>query len=148
MGVAASGSQGGVVALLGDLAFLYDAGALLMGGRGRGGPDFDLDVVVVDNDGGGIFNFLPEAATQPPERFERMWGTPQGADLVAVARAYGADVAEIADRAGLTTAVAGGGHGKGVRVFIVKTDRADNVAVHRRLYRAVEAAISGLVAHT
>jgi 2-succinyl-5-enolpyruvyl-6-hydroxy-3-cyclohexene-1-carboxylate synthase len=143
LGVAAAGSLGGVVALLGDLAFLYDAGALLTGGMG--GPGLDLDVVVIDNQGGGIFNFLAQAASQPPERFERMWGTPQGADLVAVARAYGARVEEIADMGGLAPALAGGGPGKGVRVLIAKTDRRENVAVHRRLYAAVEAAVLSLV---
>jgi 2-succinyl-5-enolpyruvyl-6-hydroxy-3-cyclohexene-1-carboxylate synthase len=142
LGVAAAGAPGGVVALLGDLAFLYDAGALLAGGRSGAGPD--LDVVVVDNDGGGIFNFLPQAATQPPERFERMWGTPQGTDLVAVARAYGAEAEEVPDLGRLASALGGAERGQGVRVFIAKTDRVANVAVHRRLYAAVEAAVSSL----
>jgi 2-succinyl-5-enolpyruvyl-6-hydroxy-3-cyclohexene-1-carboxylate synthase len=141
LGVAAASPRGGAVALLGDLAFLYDAGALLVGGRG--GPGLDLDVVVIDNQGGGIFNFLAQAASQPPERFERMWGTPQGADLAAVARAYGADVEQIRDTDGLAPAL--GGAGKGLRVLIAKTDRVENVAVHRRLYAAVEAAVSSLV---
>jgi 2-succinyl-5-enolpyruvyl-6-hydroxy-3-cyclohexene-1-carboxylate synthase len=143
LGVAAAGSRGGVVALLGDLAFLYDAGALLIGGRGGRRPD--LDVVVVDNEGGGIFNFLAQAGTQPRERFERMWGTPQGVDIAAVARAYGAHAEEVVDMGRLVSALSSPGAGKGVRVLIVKTDRTDNVAVHRRLYAAVEAAVSGLV---
>jgi 2-succinyl-5-enolpyruvyl-6-hydroxy-3-cyclohexene-1-carboxylate synthase len=129
---------------VGDLAFLYDAGALLAGGRG--GPRPDLDVVVVDNDGGGIFNFLPQAATQPPERFERMWGTPQGVDLVALARAYGAEAEEVVDVAGLAKLEAAGGAGRGVRVFVAKTQRVANVAVHRRLYAAVEAAVEAVEA--
>jgi 2-succinyl-5-enolpyruvyl-6-hydroxy-3-cyclohexene-1-carboxylate synthase len=139
MGVAAAGSRGGVIAVLGDLAFLYDAGALLVGGRGGARPD--LDVVVVDNDGGGIFSFLPQAGSQPPERFERMWGTPQDVDLVALARAYGAEVEEIPDLARLAEVVAAGRTGRGVRALIAKTDRVANVAVHRRLHAAVEAAI-------
>lgn len=143
LGVAAAGSRGGVVALLGDLAFLYDAGSLLIGGRGGRRPD--LDVVVVDNEGGGIFNFLAQAGTQPRERFERMWGTPQGVDIAAVARAYGAHAEEVVDMGRLVSALSSPGAGKGVRVLIVKTDRTDNVAVHRRLYAAVEAAVSGLV---
>ena len=80
LGVAASGGTGGVTALVGDLAFLYDIGVLAQAAR----EDIDLDVIVVDNDGGGIFNFLPQATSQPAERFERLWGTPHGIDLVAV----------------------------------------------------------------
>jgi 2-succinyl-5-enolpyruvyl-6-hydroxy-3-cyclohexene-1-carboxylate synthase len=140
LGFATSGNAGPVTALLGDLAFLYDAGALL----GAGGAGVDLDVVVVDNDGGGIFNFLPQAGAQPPARFERLWGTPHGADLVAVARGYGVVVEEVPDLASLTSAVAEGGRGKGFRVFVAKTDRAGNVGVHRRLHTAVEAAVMGL----
>ena len=143
MGVAAAGSRGGVIAVLGDLAFLYDAGALLVGGRGGARPD--LDVVVVDNDGGGIFSFLPQAGSQPAERFERMWGTPQDADLVALARAYGAEVEEIPDLARLAEVVAAGREARGVRAFIAKTDRVANVAVHQRLHAAVEAVIEAAV---
>ncbi|MGA3220313.1 MAG: 2-succinyl-5-enolpyruvyl-6-hydroxy-3-cyclohexene-1-carboxylic-acid synthase [Acidimicrobiales bacterium] len=142
LGVAAARAPGGVVALLGDLAFLYDASALLAGGRGWAGPD--LDVVVIDNDGGGIFNFLTQAASQPSERFERMWGTPQGTDLAAVARAYGAEAEEVPDLGRLASVLGGAEPGQGVRVFIAKTDRVANVALHRRLYAAVEAAVSRL----
>ena len=122
---------------MGDLAFLYDVGALL-GAAERG---IDLDVVVVDNDGGGIFNFLPQAGGQPPERFERLWGTPHGSDLAAIARAYGATVEDVPDLHRLSTALGGGGTGKGLRVFVAKTDRAANVAVHNRLQAAVDAAV-------
>jgi 2-succinyl-5-enolpyruvyl-6-hydroxy-3-cyclohexene-1-carboxylate synthase len=130
--------------LLGDLAFLYDAGALL--GAARAGVD--LDVVVVDNDGGGIFNFLPQAGAQPPERFERLWGTPHRADLVAVARGYGVAVEEVRDLARLASAVAEGGKGRGFRVLVAKTDRTGNVAVHRRLHAAVEAAVAQVTGQT
>ncbi len=143
LGVAAARPRGGVVALLGDLAFLYDASALLVGGRH--GPRPDLDVVVIDNQGGGIFNFLAQADSQPAERFERMWGTPQGAEVAAVARAYGAQVNEIRDMSGLMALIGRDRPGQGVRVLVAKTERAENVAVHRRLYAAVEAAVSSLV---
>jgi 2-succinyl-5-enolpyruvyl-6-hydroxy-3-cyclohexene-1-carboxylate synthase len=139
-GLATSGNSGPVTALLGDLAFLYDAGALL----GAAGAVVDLDVVVVDNDGGGIFNFLPQSGAQPPARFERLWGTPHGADLIAIARGYGVTVEEVPDLASLASAVAEGGRGKGFRVFVARTDRAGNVAVHRRLHTAVGAAVMGL----
>jgi len=140
LGVAAARAGQPTAALVGDLAFLYDAGALL-GAAERG---IDLDVVVVDNDGGGIFNFLPQAAGQPPERFERLWGTPHGSDLAAIAGAYGAIVEEVPDLHRLSTALGGGGTGKGLRVFVAKTDRAANVTVHNRLNAAVEAAVRDL----
>ncbi len=108
------------------------------------GPGTDLDVVVVDNNGGGIFSFLPQASGQPAERFERLWGTPHGADLVAVARGYGVAAQEVADLKDLAAGIAGGGHGQGLRVFVAKTDRAANVAVHQRLNAAVESAVEGL----
>ena len=87
---------GGVptVALVGDLAFLYDAGALLWSSR----RELALTVVVVDNDGGGIFSFLPQAAALPKGQFERYWGTPHGADLAAIARRLRGGGGRCADR--------------------------------------------------
>jgi 2-succinyl-5-enolpyruvyl-6-hydroxy-3-cyclohexene-1-carboxylate synthase len=145
LGVAASSGSGPggrtqVAALVGDLAFLCDAGALLRGVRSA----IDLDVVVVDNDGGGIFSFLPQASSQPPGRFERLWGTPHGSDLVAVARGYGVVAEEVADLKSLAGAIAGSGEGKGLRVFVAKTDRAGTVAVHQRLNSAVEKTLEEL----
>jgi 2-succinyl-5-enolpyruvyl-6-hydroxy-3-cyclohexene-1-carboxylate synthase len=80
---AASGSP--TALLVGDVAFLHDVNGLL-GAHDRGA---DLLVVVVDNDGGGIFSFLPQASEVDAERFEQLYGTPHGLDLVAVARAHG-----------------------------------------------------------
>ncbi len=136
---ASEATGGGTVAVLGDLAFLYDAGALLRAGQRA----LRLDVVVVDNDGGGIFNFLPQAAEQDPERFERLWGTPHGTDLCAVASAYGVDAEQVGDLESLIPALSGP-QGPGVRVWVVKTPRAANVTAHRRLHEAVELAVVGL----
>lgn len=145
LGVAA-GRRGGaveplggpVVGLLGDLAFLHDAGGLL------GAPRRGLDAVfvVVDNGGGGIFSFLPQAGL-PAEQFERLFGTPPGIDALAVAAAYGipgervtgaGDLAPTLDRA-----LAGGG----VRLLVVPTgDRRANVDRHRAAWAAVAEAVT------
>jgi 2-succinyl-5-enolpyruvyl-6-hydroxy-3-cyclohexene-1-carboxylate synthase len=125
-----------VVGLAGDLAFLYDAGALV----GAAGRDLALTLVVVDNDGGGIFSFLPQATGLPAAQFERYWGTPHGMDLLAVAAGYGVEGVEVRDRQGLEAVMAGADR-RGVRVAVVRSDRAANVAVHDRLHAAVAAAI-------
>ena len=69
------------MALLGDLAFLHDAPGLMLG---PDEPRPDLCLVVVNNDGGGIFSDLEQAAFPGP--FERVFGTPHGADIGSLAR--------------------------------------------------------------
>lgn len=71
-----------VALLIGDLAFLHDLGGLLSLRR-LGIP---LDVFVVNNDGGGIFEFLPIAQFEPP--FTELFVTPHGLDLETLARAF------------------------------------------------------------
>ncbi|MFI5048135.1 MAG: 2-succinyl-5-enolpyruvyl-6-hydroxy-3-cyclohexene-1-carboxylic-acid synthase [Acidimicrobiia bacterium] len=135
LGVAAA-SDGPTVALLGDLCFLHDANGLL-GVAERG---IDATFVVVDNRGGGIFSFLPQADL--PEHFETLFGTPQPVDLVALARLHGVTVTEV-DRAGdvgpTVREAAGAG---GVRMVLVRTDRAANVTRHREVWQAVAAALA------
>lgn len=140
LGVAAgaAGPGGPAVGLLGDLAFLHDAGGLL-GAPGRG---LDAVFVVVDNRGGGIFSFLPQAGL-PSERFELLFGTPPDADVAAVAQAYGVP-AERVDRAGdVGAALEGAMSAGGVRVVVVPTgDRTGNVDRHRQAWVAVAEAVA------
>jgi 2-succinyl-5-enolpyruvyl-6-hydroxy-3-cyclohexene-1-carboxylate synthase len=140
LGVAAgvAGLGGPAVGLLGDLAFLHDAGGLL-GAAGRG---LDAVFVVVDNRGGGIFSFLPQAGL-PSERFELLFGTPQDADVAAVAQAYGVP-AERVERAGdVGAALEGAMSAGGVRVVVVPTgDRTANVDRHRQAWVAVAEAVA------
>ena len=93
--------------------------------------------VVTDNDGGGIFSFLPQAAALPPARFEQLFGTPHGTDLVALAQAHGLAARTVSTAAALAAAVAD----PGVVVVRVATDRAENVRVHDLLHAAVATAL-------
>jgi 2-succinyl-5-enolpyruvyl-6-hydroxy-3-cyclohexene-1-carboxylate synthase len=124
------------VALIGDLAFLYDAGSMIWMAQ----RDLALTVVVVDNDGGGIFSFLPQAVALDPGQFERYWGTPHQLDLAAIATAYGVEVVEIDGRNTLDSLLSDCSK-PGVRVGRVRSDRALNVEIHEQLNRAVEAAV-------
>jgi 2-succinyl-5-enolpyruvyl-6-hydroxy-3-cyclohexene-1-carboxylate synthase len=130
LGIAA-GHDGPTVALTGDLCFLHDTNGLL-GVADRG---LDAVFVVIDNRGGGIFSFLPQA--QLPQHFETLFGTPQPVDLAALAAVHGVPTVEVTRADALAPAVGDAIAGGGVRMVLVRTDRADNVARHREIFELV-----------
>lgn len=136
VGVALSGTP--TTLLIGDVAFLHDSNGLL-GLTGRG---VDLTVVVVDNDGGGIFSFLPQATQLPDDRFEQLFGTPHGIDVGTLAEAHGLAVERLDRPGSVAVAVARSHADGGARVLVARTSRAGNVAVHDELYEAVAAALA------
>jgi 2-succinyl-5-enolpyruvyl-6-hydroxy-3-cyclohexene-1-carboxylate synthase len=138
----AVGSGAPTAALLGDVAFLHDVNGLL-GAAGRG---IDLVVVVVDNDGGGIFSFLPQASLLEPVRFEQLLGTPHGLDLVAVAAAHGVVARWLPGDQEAGPAAAAALADGGVQALVVRTDRVANVELHRRLGDAAAAAAARALA--
>ncbi|MGD9792125.1 MAG: 2-succinyl-5-enolpyruvyl-6-hydroxy-3-cyclohexene-1-carboxylic-acid synthase [Acidimicrobiia bacterium] len=119
--------------LIGDVAFLHDQGALTQLARRQ----LDLTIVVIDNDGGGIFEFLPQATSVDRERFEQLFGTPHGTDLPALVAAHGLECHE----ASTVEQLRGLLGRRGTRVIVVRTSRIDNVSVHRALNASVAAAI-------
>jgi 2-succinyl-5-enolpyruvyl-6-hydroxy-3-cyclohexene-1-carboxylate synthase len=130
LGVAAV-TRHATVGLLGDLCFLHDSNGLL-GAVDRG---VDATFVVIDNDGGGIFSFLPQADL--PEHFEAIFGTPHGIDLAALARVHGIAVTEAVEAVDVAKAVTDAVALGGVHVVLVRTDRAANVTRHREVWEAV-----------
>ena len=123
---------GPAAALLGDLAFLHDSPGLLLG---PDEPRPDLCLVVVSNDGGGIFSTLEQAAV--PEAFERVFGTPHGTDLRRIAQAAQVPHTLLEQPGELPGAL----RGEGLRVVEVRTDRAAGAALRDRLRSACEAAL-------
>jgi 2-succinyl-5-enolpyruvyl-6-hydroxy-3-cyclohexene-1-carboxylate synthase len=136
-GVALS-HDGPTWALAGDLSLLHDVNGLLVG---PAEPHPDLTFVVVNNDGGGIFSLLPQADGDAAG-FERLFGTPHGRDLSAVAAAYGVAHTAVATPADLAAALAEAP--KDLRLVEVRTDRAGNVDLHRRMRAAATAALDRL----
>jgi 2-succinyl-5-enolpyruvyl-6-hydroxy-3-cyclohexene-1-carboxylate synthase len=137
VGVALGSPGRATVGLCGDLAFLHDANGLL-GAVARG---VDAVVVVVDNDGGGIFSFLPQADLDDQALFETLWGTPHGVDLVALAAVHGVTATTVGAAGAVSRAVAAACAAGGVHVIVVPTDRTGNVERHRMVWDDVRRAL-------
>jgi 2-succinyl-5-enolpyruvyl-6-hydroxy-3-cyclohexene-1-carboxylate synthase len=127
----AAGSGSRTWAVLGDLALFHDLGGLA---AVRHAPE--LRLIVIDNAGGGIFHFLPQAEAMPEAEFEALLGTPAGRDPADAARLFDLTVAVPETRDELDRALAGE-----ARMIVIRTDRARNLELHRELSRrAAEAA--------
>jgi 2-succinyl-5-enolpyruvyl-6-hydroxy-3-cyclohexene-1-carboxylate synthase len=128
---AAGGGPG--YALIGDLALLHDAPGLFLG---PAEPRPDLALIVVNNDGGGIFSTLEPAGY--PDSFERVFGTPHGADVAQLAAAAGLPYQRLTEAGDLPGALAG----TGLRVIEVRTSREAGAALRTRLREAALAALA------
>lgn len=129
----AEGAGRPTVVLLGDVAFCHDQSSL----TGLVSRQLPLTLVVIDNDGGGIFSFLPQAAALSTERFEQLFGTPHGTDLVGLARAHGLGARTVDSVDDLLSAVTD----REATVVRVVSNRGENVAVHERLQASVAAVL-------
>ncbi len=152
-GAAAHG--GGPVALLiGDVALTYDVGGLLAASR----LGLKLTIVLLDNDGGGIFDFLavagasiarapdaqpgdgPEPDDSDTDIYTRHIATPTGLDFADAARLYGLAYERVDTLAALRSALERGLAPDARSALVhVRSERADNVELHRRVWRAVAA---------
>ncbi|MGY1740944.1 MULTISPECIES: 2-succinyl-5-enolpyruvyl-6-hydroxy-3-cyclohexene-1-carboxylic-acid synthase [unclassified Blastococcus] len=125
---------GPAVALLGDLTVLHDLTGLLLG---DGEPAPDLTVVVPDNDGGGIFAQLEPGRPEHAAAYRRVFGTPHGRDLVAVARSLGWAAEAVPETDDLRAALTAGGP----RLLVARTDQRAEADLAVRLREAAAAAL-------
>jgi 2-succinyl-5-enolpyruvyl-6-hydroxy-3-cyclohexene-1-carboxylate synthase len=123
-----------VVALTGDVAALHDANAMELIAR----ESLPVTIVVINNDGGGIFSFLPQASSVDDARFDAAFATPHGRSLVEVATAFGLPASRLSSPGELAEAM----DAPGPMLLEAHTDREENVAVHRRLRAAVGNAVA------
>ncbi len=139
---AAAVSDGPVALLIGDLSFLHDVNGLWPTHR----YGLNLTVVLVNNQGGGIFSFLPQRQAVP-DRFDAWWGTPHGVDLAhAVALHHGRHA--VLGSGDQREAVAAALARPGLDVLELRTERDRNVAQHALVWaRATEAVRDTLAAH-
>ena len=126
-GAAAASRPDPVVLLIGDVALAHDIGGLLAASR----LDLALTIVLLNNDGGGIFEFLPVAGER--DMFEEHVATPHGLDFAHAAQLYGFDHRRAATVDELGEHLDGGGR----TIIEIRTDRAANLSLHRALNTAV-----------
>jgi 2-succinyl-5-enolpyruvyl-6-hydroxy-3-cyclohexene-1-carboxylate synthase len=128
---AASGRPTTVVT--GDLGLLHDLGSLAAVGEAQ----TPVRVLVIDNDGGGIFLFLPQHSLLDEAEFEAVLGTPRGVDVERAAALFGLEHRRLEALADLPAALAAG-----TGLIEVPVDRQANVELHRRFSARVSAAIA------
>lgn len=138
LGASAADPSRPVLLAVGDLSFFHDLNGLLAARRFA----LSLTVLVLNNDGGGIFSFLPQAAHG--EQFETLFGTPLGLDFAPAVRMHGGTFARVAGWPGLRRAVRRGLAAPGLHVVEVPCpDRGENVRLHDAVWRRVAQAQAG-----
>jgi 2-succinyl-5-enolpyruvyl-6-hydroxy-3-cyclohexene-1-carboxylate synthase len=129
---AAHGSGRPTTIVTGDLGLLHDVGGL----AALRDVSTPVRIVVIDNDGGGIFHFLPQESALGGEEFEALLGTPRGVDAAKAAALFDLPHRRLDSLAALPDALAAG-----TGLIEVKTDRGANAELHRGLAGHVAAAI-------
>lgn len=127
-GAALGRGSGRSLAYLGDLTFLHDASGLLVGPRE---PRPDLTLVVANDDGGAVFAGLEQGAPAYASAFERVFGTPTGADLGALCAASGTPHRRVGDRQALAAALVA--PAAGIEVVEATVDRSGRRDLEARL---------------
>jgi 2-succinyl-5-enolpyruvyl-6-hydroxy-3-cyclohexene-1-carboxylate synthase len=138
LGVAAGTDP--VVLLIGDVALAHDLGGLLACKR----LGLKLTIVLLNNDGGGIFDFLPVAGASMAQRddiYTTHIATPTGLDFAQAAALYGLTHEYARDASGLRAALEQALSQDGAGIIEVRTDRAANVELHRWVWEAVSSAL-------
>ncbi len=127
--------------LVGDLAFLHDLNSLPLVKK-CGEP---VIIVVLNNDGGGIFSFLPIAGSQvQPAIFNRFFGTPHGLEFSAAARMFGLDYHTPGSLQEFETAYKRALESTGSTILEIKTSREENYMLHKNLQDKIKTQIDGI----
>ncbi len=131
----ASSVQEPMVLVIGDLSFYHDMNGLLASKLHR----LNATIVVVNNDGGGIFSFLPQA--RDPQYFEALFGTPHGLDFKHTAELYEGSYEKADSWTAFRSAVSEAVMHEGLNIIEVPTGREENVHEHKEIWQAVAEAV-------
>ncbi len=131
------------IGYIGDITMLHDVSGLV---DGTGDNETSCVLVISDNRGGGIFNFLTQAQTLGNEQFEKLFGTPRSHDLAKIAQAFGHHGSDARSLGELDAAVTAGLQRKGLSVVVAHVpDRTVNVLAHDQWNKEVADLIEDLV---
>lgn len=130
-------AQGPVVLVIGDISFYHDLNGLLAATR----HNLNLLIILIHNDGGGIFSFLPQAAH--PDTFSH-FQTSHGIDFRQAVEMYRGSFERVEDWAAFREAVSSGMRRKGISVVELRTDGEANVSLHRTVFKRAEQVLEGL----
>jgi len=112
------GTNKRTVLLMGDIAFLHDLGGLNLG-EGQVQPN--LTIVVLDNNGSGIFSQLEQGADEFKEHYEKVFGTPHGKDLWVIAESLGIPAKQVTSKTELKFALESFAKTPGIKVIVCLT---------------------------
>lgn len=125
-----------LVLVIGDVSFFHDLNGLLAAKL----HPLDITIIICNNNGGGIFSFLPQAKHE--KHFEMLFGTPMGLDFEQVVKMYGGSFTRISNwqdfRKKIATCIAT----KGLSVIEVPTERTENADLHRKLWQSLSECIN------
>jgi 2-succinyl-5-enolpyruvyl-6-hydroxy-3-cyclohexene-1-carboxylate synthase len=143
---AAAADESPVVLLIGDVALAHDIGGLLAARR----TEAKLTIVLVNNDGGGIFDFLPISQTNTVEEqiYTTHVSTPTGLDFAQAAALFGLGHERAEDLRGFRVALERALASEQSCIVEVRTTRDENVATHRRVWQVVSQALNPRAAAT
>lgn len=125
--------------VLGDLTFFHDLNGLIMSKLYH----LNINIIVINNNGGGIFSFLPQS--NHPNHFEKLFGTPLDLQFEHAIRMYHGQYELIKDWTHFSSSVEGCSSFQGLNVLEVTTNREENLKEHRILWEFVSQEISQLV---
>ena len=128
-GQAHNWKKGPCFALIGDIAFFHDMASLHTAKQ----QNTNITIIVIDNNGGGIFENLPIA--KHPSAFEKYFLTPQNGDICAIAQNMGAQVTKINTMMELRQAISIST--PRLRVLYIKVDRQKNIQQHHKIYQTL-----------
>lgn len=127
------------VLVIGDLSFFHDMNGLLAAKLQKQ----NITILLINNDGGGIFSFLPQASEK--EYFELLFGTPHGLDFSHAAKLYGAKYNNASTWDEFQQVFTQSFSEPGLKIIEVQTERESNLVKHRELWKFVSQEIKDVI---